>query len=261
MSVGTGLALADGLGVGVLVSMMKSGVAKAMDGANQTSSIQPCQRVRVFIPLFYDSSLVCTNEMLLPYTITVRLTNYMPFLSIDKASKETGKSEITLRRLIRGEKIVFKKEKTHTGFMYLIDTESVLKHYAAAEATQIAQQKEQEEKKATQKSNSVRSDGGHSTFWHQKSEMYEEKYLSEVAKHSETKQELGLWRGRAEQAQSMVVKLLPAAQEVAVQEPVVAPEPTKSELGVALQITALIALTLITCVAIAAVVYIRYGST
>jgi hypothetical protein len=54
-------------------------------------------------------------------------------------------------------------------------------------------------------------------YWQKKAENYEEKYYKELASHSQTREELGTWRGRAEQAQAMVLKLLPAPQEVSVE--------------------------------------------
>lgn len=49
---------------------------------------------------------------------------------LDEAAKQSGKSEITIRRLIKAEKIPFEKEPTLTGFVYLVNPEDVKAYYA-----------------------------------------------------------------------------------------------------------------------------------
>lgn len=156
------------------------------------------------------------------------------FLPLDKAAALTSKSEVTLRRLIKAGKVPSQKEKTLTGFIYLIDPEAVKSYYkrrdgvieevSTTEETDgqtISAGKEEtvSEAKSDELNRPVRvavagESGSATEYWQKKYEMYEERYNREVEKHAQTREELGLWRGRAEQAQSMLVKILPAGNQV-----------------------------------------------
>jgi len=74
----------------------------------------------------------------------------MAFVYLDQAAEQVGKSEITLRRLIRANKISFEKEKTPTGFVYKVDPKSVLDYYASREevvSAEVESEKPAEAKK------------------------------------------------------------------------------------------------------------------
>lgn len=141
-------------------------------------------------------------------------------VQLDKAASQVGKSEVTLRRLIKAEKIPFQKEKTLTGFIYLVDPNEVRKFYKMKPEDAPAPASKTKEPVAPQ-SPPVRiaiagESGNVNEYWQKKSELYEDRYHQELAKHSNTREELGVWRGRAEQTQAMLMKLLPAPQDVAV---------------------------------------------
>ncbi len=50
-------------------------------------------------------------------------------ISIKEASRITGKSIQTIRRMIKSKKVKFKKDKTPQGFNYLIDKESLIEFF------------------------------------------------------------------------------------------------------------------------------------
>lgn len=138
-------------------------------------------------------------------------------VQLDEAANLVGKSEVTLRRLIKAGKVPFHKEKTLTGFIYLIDPEQVRAYYDGRplEAVTATEEPEVESQSEGSRRSSVRvavagESGNFSEYWQKKAEIYEERYTQEMSRHAHTREELGLWRGRAEQAQSMLVKLLPA---------------------------------------------------
>lgn len=150
------------------------------------------------------------------------------FVQLDTAAALVGKSEVTLRRLVKAGKIPFSKEKTATGFIYRVDPEVVRAYYAAREAAvfdeaMIAEAPAPEGHVAdpipVQKPNSVvrvaiaSETSTADDYWRVRAERYEERYNSEVQAHSHTREELGVWRGRAEQAQTMVMKYLPSGEE------------------------------------------------
>lgn len=185
-------------------------------------------------------------------------------VQLDKAAALVGKSEVTLRRLIKAEKIPFKKEKTLTGFVYLVDPNAVRKFYkmkpvAAQPAETKVTPTPVESEEATSHSGvriAVAGESGSvSEYWQKKSDLYEERYREELVKHANTREELGVWRGRAEQTQAMLMKLLPAPQEVAVGNNVpeqgVAPKSSQ-----ALTVVSLIILMVLVA-ALGAVVYIK----
>lgn len=158
-------------------------------------------------------------------------------LQLDKAAALVGKSEVTLRRLIKAGKIPFEKEKTLTGFIYRVKPADVRAYYKQKDGDSPVEEVEQEmeipiTRKGTEESvehdpadvHRVESRGSNPRvrvaiadetgnsyeYWQKKSEVYEEKYNQEVTRHAQTREELGVWRGRAEQAHSMLLKLLPA---------------------------------------------------
>ena len=148
------------------------------------------------------------------------------FVQLDKAAAEIGKSEVTLRRLIKAGKIPFKKEKTLTGFIYMVDPAAVRAYYqikgggnftedgASAKEEDLLPLAESVSTQPKERSHVRVAVGGESgdlyEYWLKRSELYEDRYNQEVSKHAQTREELGNWRGRAEQAQSMLVKLLPS---------------------------------------------------
>lgn len=143
-------------------------------------------------------------------------------IQLDKAAALAGKSEVTLRRLIKAQKIPFQKEKTLTGFIYLVDPEEVRKFYNIK--VDSAPKSTEELPKSPSSQSGVRiavagDSGNANEYWQKKSELYEDRYQQELIKHSNTREELGVWRGRAEQTQSMLMKLLPAPGDVEVQRP------------------------------------------
>ena len=146
-------------------------------------------------------------------------------MQLDKAASAIGKSEITLRRLVKANKIPYQKEKTPTGFIYLVDLDQVKAYYQAREgfvaaAVEGPENSERVSVPADSFTNhgapvrlAVSGDmGGAAEYWQKRSELYEDRYHGEVMKHAQTREELGMWRGRAEQAQAMLVKLLPGVQ-------------------------------------------------
>jgi len=153
-------------------------------------------------------------------------------LQLDAAAAQIGKSEVTLRRLIKAGKIPFQKEKTLTGFIYLVDPEAVQNYYqgrdaeilnseefqAAETGDQEVSNKEAKTVHATPYKSAVRvavasETGSAVEYWQKRAEIYEDRYTQEMQKHSQAREELGMWRGRAEQAQTMLTKLLPASSE------------------------------------------------
>jgi len=144
------------------------------------------------------------------------------YIQLDEAAKEVGKSEITVRRLIKGAKISHRKEKTLTGFIYLVDPEEIARYYHASPAEKPLPV-EQHEPEETQNSDTevtarqirvaVTGESGNlSEYWQKRAETYEERYYQELEHQGKLREELGAWRGRAEQAQNMLVKLLPAPE-------------------------------------------------
>lgn len=208
-------------------------------------------------------------------------------VQLDKAAALVGRSEVTLRRLVKAGKIPFQKEKTLTGFIYLVDAEAVRAHYGLGADDGFAYGKDDEgakpdqeasgqespaEEIPVQKPEKKESDGvaipvaedvkpngsvrvavatDSSTvqdYWRKRSERYEDKYLQELSQHSQTREELGVWRGRAEQSQSMLLKMLPSPQDIEVKDDVPAtvqrPEPSSVLWTAAVAILGLVALVL-----------------
>jgi hypothetical protein len=152
-------------------------------------------------------------------------------LQLDKAAAQVGKSEVTLRRLIKAGKIPYQKEKTLTGFIYLVDPEKVRSYYQIRGGGMFSDEGnlESENVFASMQADAPQPEympnmgepirvavanesGDQSSYWQKKADLYEDKYNTEVVRHSQTREELGVWRGRAEQSNSMLLKLLPSPQ-------------------------------------------------
>jgi hypothetical protein len=157
------------------------------------------------------------------------------FIQLDAAAKLVGKSEVTLRRLVKAGKVAAHKEKTLTGFIYRVDADQIRAYYnhreaAVASVTDLVESTETEPavevpiKEAPQPKEkggealpsngrmrvAVSNDkGSPAEYWLKRAELYEEKYLHEIRHNAQLREELGLWRGRAEHAQGMLMKMLP----------------------------------------------------
>ena len=143
----------------------------------------------------------------------------MSYVHFDEAVRQVGKAEVTLRRLVKAGKISHKKEKTLTGFVYLVDPEEIIRYYGeqGAEADIEPSEDEAETPKQATPKQQVRlavsgESGSLNEYWQKRAETFETRYHQAVIAQGELREELGLWKGRAEQAQNMVVKLLPAPQ-------------------------------------------------
>lgn len=154
------------------------------------------------------------------------------FVQLDVAAKEVGKSEVTLRRLIKSGKVGHRKEKTLTGFIYLVDVEQVRAYYEQHQGTPVEVEKlssedlektteatlseeERARRAEAREERTVRlavtgESGSMAEYWQKRAQAFEERYHRELARHAEAREEMGVWRGKAEQAQEMLSKLLPA---------------------------------------------------
>ena len=199
-------------------------------------------------------------------------------VQLDKAAALVGKSEVTLRRLVKAGKIPFEKEKTLTGFIYRVDPEKVREFYRGREgyvADLISNEETVDPAPAPEAAPAASSShaqpvriavagesGQAQEYWQKKSDLYEERFNQEVSKHAQTREELGVWRGRAEQAQSMLMKLLPAPQEVEVrQQPAAgssAPAAAKTESNSSVVTVIISVLCALVVVAAAGAVYARF---
>lgn len=166
----------------------------------------------------------------------------MSYIPLDQAAREVKKSEVTVRRLLKSAKISHQKEKTLTGFIYLVDPAEIKHYYGmedeqapleerppvvieaadtddgdGADATQPAGDGGQEMLSRQIRVAVAGETGNLSEYWQKRAETYEERYNQEMQRESVLREELGLWRGRAEQAQNLVLKLLPASQPVPVE--------------------------------------------
>lgn len=197
-------------------------------------------------------------------------------VQLDVAAGMIGKSEVTLRRLIKAEKIPFQKEKTLTGFIYLVDPDVVRAYYQSRDADifgseefaatpfeEPAQASRPVEASAS-KNSSVRvaiahENGSPVEYWQKRAEIYEDRYTQEVVKHAQTREDLGVWRGRAEQAQTMLIKLLPAPNDVEVHHPKQAetPNPAQSAEASPWLVSILVSLILLIILAGGAFLYAR----
>jgi hypothetical protein len=195
------------------------------------------------------------------------------FIQLDKAAKLAGKSEVTIRRLIKAGKIPFQKEKTLTGFVYVVDPAVILSYYNLPTEGHTEQAESPTEQESVRPEPSympkaaepVRiaiedSEGHASEYWQKRSDLYEDKYHSEVQKHAQTREELGTWRGRAEQAQAMVIKMLPPPETPAIpQGKVVSRTPAKKEDTVSLvALLGWVLGTIAVCAVIGVIWYLYY---
>jgi hypothetical protein len=174
----------------------------------------------------------------------------MAFVQLDQAARQVGKSEVTVRRLIKAGKISHRKEKTLTGFIYLVDPSEISRYYGdrGSSSEDFAQQVRESGAKVVEEVH-IKGNGAHSNdeddgesgptrqirvavagesgnlseYWQKRAETYENRYHQALEAQSKLREELGAWRGRAEQAQNMLVKLLPAPT------PHPAPETPKQE--------------------------------
>lgn len=143
-------------------------------------------------------------------------------IQLDAAAALVGKSEVTLRRLIKAGKIPVTKEKTLTGFIYLVNPDDVTAYYQGkgADGDDIPEAPEPVPQATPVGNVPVRrlavagESGNAAEYWQKRAEVYEERYHGEMQKHSATREELGVWRGRAEHAQAMLMKMLPSPTEV-----------------------------------------------
>lgn len=137
------------------------------------------------------------------------------YVQLDQASRQVGKSEVTLRRLIKAGKVSHKKEKTLTGFLYLVDPAEVLKFYGeGGSVADLPEDTDSEPIKTKQIKVAVAGEsGGLNEYWQKRAETFEQRYQQALESQSQLREELGVWRGRAEQAQSMLVKFLPGGTE------------------------------------------------
>lgn len=195
-------------------------------------------------------------------------------LPLDQAAVRIGKSEVTLRRLIRAGRVPFQKEKTHTGFIYLVDPEKVQAYYQMREGGVFSESsttaedpyKEYVEGDAGTPTNSgvrrvaVAGENQHLyEYWLKKSELYEDKFNAEVLNHAQTREQLGMWRGRAEQAQAMLMKFLPSPEETKGLESKNKVKSAKSEEVSWTVVSVIVGLVVLVVVAGAAVLFMRYG--
>jgi hypothetical protein len=169
----------------------------------------------------------------------------MAFVHLDQAARQVGKSEVTVRRLVKAGKISHQKEKTLTGFIYLVDPTEISHYYGdrGSSSEDFAQQMRESGAEVVEEVLIHRPDAGDSTeeqaqrgeagstrqirvavasesgnlseYWQKRAETYENRYHQTLESQSKLREELGVWRGRAEQAQNMLVKLLPAPAPVA----------------------------------------------
>ncbi|CAN5191723.1 hypothetical protein BH11PAT4_BH11PAT4_5640 [soil metagenome] len=179
----------------------------------------------------------------------------MAFVHLDQAARQVGKSEVTVRRLVKAGKISHQKEKTLTGFIYLVDPTEISHYYGdrGSSSEDFAQQmresgaevveevrihrpdtdensKEQPQAEQQASTRQIRvavasETGNLSEYWQKRAETYENRYHQTLESQSKLREELGVWRGRAEQAQNMLVKLLPAPAPVVPEEKVEVPAP------------------------------------
>lgn len=156
------------------------------------------------------------------------------FLHLDAAAKLAGKSEVTLRRLVKAGKVRAKKEKTHTGFIYTVDPDEVRAYYGLKgspknDSEPLPEPEETPEKPEKSSHHAVTTkgrvrvavsgiEGDPIEYWLKRAETYEERYYQEVQNTSQLREELGLWRGRAEHAQALLMKLLPGPGTVQIGE-------------------------------------------
>ena len=143
-------------------------------------------------------------------------------LPLDAAAAVVGKSEITLRRLIKTGKVPAEREQTITGFIYRVDPELVKAYYSQREAEMEAAAPVAVEAPGTTNRLAVSTQKqDNEDYWRKRAERYEQKYDESVKAHLHTKEEVGMWRAKAEHASQAPVPMAKAAKE----KPVVQPQP------------------------------------
>ncbi len=162
-------------------------------------------------------------------------------LQLDAAAKLAGKSEVTLRRLIKAGKIPFQREKTLTGFLYLVDPDHVRAYYGEGLSTEQQEVAEEQaaEVRAEAPTNEVRpgavrlavagESGNFAEYWQKRSDMFEQRYHQEATRLTAAREELGYWKGKAEHAQSLVTRLLPSGDEKPVSQLAVTDQAVKEQ--------------------------------
>lgn len=160
-------------------------------------------------------------------------------VSLAEAALISGKSEITIRRLVKAGKVASKKEATQTGFNYTVDADAVRAYYGQASAQKepvvSGQAVQQPASTAVQAENRVRvavadESGSSVAYWHKRAEGYEQRFHAQVRTNADLREQVGLWKGRAENAQAMLVKLLPPPSDtLEVREGKAKPETPENE--------------------------------
>ena len=126
-------------------------------------------------------------------------------LPLDTAAAAVGKSEVTLRRLVKAGKIPAEREQTITGFIYRVDPEVIKAYYAEREKElEVAPPTKFTEPNRLAVSTSAQ---GNEEYWRKRAERYEQKYDESIKAHLQTKEALGLWKGKAEQLSSAVQQI------------------------------------------------------
>jgi hypothetical protein len=167
------------------------------------------------------------------------------YIHLDAAAKLAGKSEITVRRLVKAGKVTAEKEKTNTGFVYLVDPDEVRGYYGMRGSLNLGSDPvpraevepdpepiyDEPVKHAVSTAGRVRVavsgiEGNPVEYWVKRAENYEERYHVEVQNTAHLREELGLWKGRAEHAQALLMKLLPGPGMLQVSERRNMPEET-----------------------------------
>lgn len=168
------------------------------------------------------------------------------FIHLDAAAKLAGKSEVTIRRLVKAGKVNFEKQKTHTGFIYLVDPEEIKAYYGVRGSLKLGSDPEpraeiepdpEPEEFETPSKHAVATqgrvrvavsgvEGDPVAYWVKRAETYEDRYHNEVQRTAHLREELGLWKGRAEHAQGLLMKLLPGPETALISEKRNVPEQT-----------------------------------
>jgi hypothetical protein len=144
------------------------------------------------------------------------------YVQLDVAAEAVGRSEVTLRRLVKSGKVGHRKEKTLTGFIYQVDVDEIRRYYADAPEGATGDVKRPVVEEVKPSPDAARRSGGAvrvavadahgemTTYWQARAELYENRYQEAVHTQASLREELGVWRGKAEQAQAIVQQLLPA---------------------------------------------------
>lgn len=156
-------------------------------------------------------------------------------VSLAEAALISGKSEITIRRLVKSGKVPFAKEATQTGFNYTVDADAVRAYYGQEAAPASQPKQEVSQATAVQSDSRVRvavadESGSSVAYWHKRAEGYEQRFHAQVKTNADLREQVGLWKGRAENAQAMLIKLLPPPSDtVEVQQGKARPEAPEND--------------------------------